>query len=303
MKNKTKKVLALATFSILITFGYTLAKVSGNNSNSESLTAQSDGHHGSSQVDNKHDHHQMMNNENHDHGQGNRESNYQALLTVSETIKPQEKTSLEISIKDADNNLVTEFEIFQEYLMHLIVVSDDLEIFQHLHPQYQGNGLFAVDIIFPRGGNYTLFSDFKPVGNPEQVRVLRTEVIGNSTTSEQVNFERNKTFNNTQVNLSFSPANLQAGQDVIISFDLKDKNDQPIQDLQPYLGERGHLVIIKQAEELTPENYLHAHPISKKSDHKVEFMTNFPASGKYKIWGQFKRNEQIITADFWVNID
>jgi len=34
--------------------------------------------------------------------------------------------------------------------MHLIAVSDDLQVFQHLHPGYKGNGRFEVETQFPQ---------------------------------------------------------------------------------------------------------------------------------------------------------
>ncbi len=322
---KNKKLLTLTMLTILLTLGYTSIRASENHFSSEEknshnhqmMNGQNHENHqhrmmnGQNHENHQH-HHRMMNHdnhnqnnnlhENHDH-QRNNQGQYQALLTPLTPLKAQQKTSLEIRIKDANNNLVNEFETFQEYPMHLIAVSDDLEIFKHVHPSYQGNGLFTVDLNFPKGGKYTLFPDFKPVGQSEIVKTLNIEVQGESINHEIINFERQKTIDNTQINVSFSEPKIEAKKDLIVSFNLYNNDGQAIQDLEPYLGEKGHLVIIQKTDNLTPENYLHAHAIENESDNEVKFMTNFPEPGKYKIWGQFQRNGKNITADFWVNVD
>ena len=187
--------------------------------------------------------------------------------------------------------------------MHLIAVSDDLQVFQHLHPIYKGNGRFEVETQFPQSGNYTLFSDYQPAGQTEQVSVLKTQVAGNNSPTAEVNWSRTKTFNETTVGFAPNQATIRAGQEVVLRFNLQDATSyQPITDLQPYLGEKGHLVILRQSSELTRENYIHAHAVHDTPGNQVYFATRFPQPGRYKLWGQFNRNSEIITADFWVEV-
>jgi hypothetical protein len=250
----------------------------------------------------EHHHHQE-----HDHSQHNNQENYQASLTISGDLIPQENITLKIDIKDSENNLVTEFDIFHEYKMHLIAVSDDLSIFKHLHPEDQGNGRFSLETSLPQGGNYSLFADFKPKGQPQQVSVFKTDIEGENIATESredLDFDLTKTFDNTEVTLSFSEVELTTGKDIKLTFKLKDSvTQQPIEDLQPYLGERGHLVIIKKSPDLTTSDYLHTHALKDSTTGKVEFMTQFPEPGKYKLWGEFKRNDEVITSEFWVNVN
>ncbi|MFN7661908.1 MAG: hypothetical protein ACK5P3_27990, partial [Dolichospermum sp.] len=70
-----------------------------------------------------------------------------------------------------------------------------------------------------------------------------------------------------------------------------------------YLGEKGHLVIIKSSSPLTKSDYIHAHALKNSPDGKIEFETKFPKSGTYKMWLQFNRNGNIKTADFWVKVE
>ncbi|HEY9596542.1 MAG TPA: hypothetical protein V6D33_02610 [Cyanophyceae cyanobacterium] len=238
-----------------------------------------------------------------DMGHSGQEIVAQAKLTMPNAIALNTPVPLTIDIQDTAGKPIAKFDTFQEKLMHLIVVSDDLQSFSHLHPEYKNNGRFEVKGNFPKSGGYTIFSDYKPAGQREQISVLKAEIPGNSPVTPPVDFNQTKTFGNTQAKLAFSQPTLKAGEEVTLMFDLRDTGDkQPIKDLQPYLGERGHLVIVKQSSPLTKDDYIHAHAVKDTSAGQVHFMTRFPQPGKYKLWGQFNRNGEIVTADFWVNV-
>ncbi|MFE1745114.1 hypothetical protein [Coleofasciculus sp. H7-2] len=227
----------------------------------------------------------------------------QAKLTIQGTITPNKAVSLAIDIQDKSGKAIAKFDTFQEKLMHLIVVSDDLHFFSHLHPTYKENGRFEVEASFPQPGNYTLLSDYKPAGQKEQVSAVKTQVTGKISAAPAVDLNRFKTFGNTKVNLVLSEPTLKVGKPVTLTFDLRDaSNTQPVKDLQPYLGEKGHLVILRQSPTLTAADYIHAHAMKDTPDGQVLFHTQFPEPGKYKLWGQFNRNGKIITTDFWVQV-
>ena len=229
--------------------------------------------------------------------------NIQAKLTVANTITSKNSVPLAIDIQDKNGKVINQFHRYQEKLMHLIVVSDNLQSFNHIHPQYKGNGRFEVAASFPQPGGYTLFSDYKPAGQKEQVSVLKTQAPGKSSTPIKIDLNRNKTFADTKVNFSTSQTTIKADEEVHLIFKLKNPaSDQPIADLQPYLGEKGHLVILRQSSPLKATDYIHAHAMKSTPPGEVHFMTSFPQPGNYKLWGQFNRNGQIVTADFWINV-
>lgn len=237
-------------------------------------------------------------------GHANTSASTQAKLTTTGVITSNTLTILQIGVQDEDGNTIAQFDQFQEKMMHLIAVSDDLQVFQHLHPVYKGNGQFEVEAQFPQSGSYTLFSDYQPTGRPEQVSVLKIRVAGDNTSVAQVNWSRTKTFNETIVGFAPTQAAIRAGEEVVLRFHLQDANShQPITDLQPYLGEKGHLVILRQSPALARENYIHAHAVQNTPTNQIHFATRFLQSGRYKLWGQFNRNGEIITADFWVDVN
>ncbi|MGB3187902.1 MAG: hypothetical protein WBB43_00575 [Limnoraphis sp.] len=225
------------------------------------------------------------------------------LTKPAEIIVNQPQTFL-IDIQDQAGKSITKFDTFQEKLMHLIVVSDDLEVFNHLHPKYEGDGLFKVEITFPKPGNYTLVSDYKPFEESEQISVLNAQVPGvKLTSSVKIDENMSQILEDTQVTLTSSQPVLQSGQEVTLKFNLKDaKTNQPINDLKPYLGEQGHLVIFKQSNPLSKADYIHAHALKNTPSDEVHFMTKFPKPGTYKVWGQFNRDGKMITTSFWLKV-
>lgn len=226
-----------------------------------------------------------------------------ATLTVPNTISTNTSVPIIIDVQDAKGEAIADFEAFQEKLMHLIVVSNDLKEFQHLHPAYQENGRFTVEANFPQSGNFTLFADYKPAGNDEQVSVLQVAVPGAAPDAEAISFDRIRRIGNTQATLELSQPPLSAGQEVTVTFNLKDVvTSQAVTDLQPYLGEAGHLVILRHSSSLTKADYIHAHALQNTSEGQVSFVTAFPEPGSYKLWGQFDRNGEIIVVDFWVDV-
>lgn len=252
----------------------------------------------------QHSDHAMAETNHNRHSQGNSHAEVpastQAELTISDKINTNTSVSLLIDIRDMNGNAVTEFDRFQEQVMHLIAVSDDLQIFQHLHSVYQGNGRFEAKAQFPQPGNYTLFSDYKPVGQAEQVAILKVQVDGTGAATAQIDWSYTKTFEQTIVDFAPTKAPIKVGEDITLGFALQDADThQPVTDLQTYLGEKGHLVILRQSSALSREDYVHAHAVQNTPANQVHFATRFPRSGNYKLWGQCNRNGKIITADFW----
>jgi hypothetical protein len=145
---------------------------------------------------------------------------------------------------------------------------------------------------------------------------MNAQVAGKqSSPAPTVNLNRSKTFGKTRVNFKSFDTPIKAGKEVMLMFDLLDAStNQTIYDLQPYLGEKGHLVILRQSPSLTRADYIHAHATNEvpwcrgtascpaPAPGIVFFKTQFPQPGKYKLWGQFNRQGKIVTADFWVNV-
>lgn len=232
------------------------------------------------------------------------ERSFQAKLSAPVEIVPGQSFKATIHIQDDKGQAVADFDIFQEKRMHLILVRDDLDFFDHLHPDYQGNGEFRMATSLPSPGGYTLFCDYWPKGAKEQISVLKLRGKGTPPSADRPDTGvTEKRVGDTKVEVSFSPKTVKANQNVAIAFELKQAaNDRPVQGLRPYLGEKGHLVILRKSSTLSAEDYIHAHATKEGGNSLIRFMARFPEAGLYKLWCQFDLGGNIRTADFWISV-
>jgi hypothetical protein len=218
----------------------------------------------------------------------------------TEKPKPNTDTTMTIQIQDNKGKPIDKFDINHEKKMHLIVVSKDLSFFNHIHPEYKGKGEFDVTTQFPDSGDYKLFADYVPAGNSATSQSKWVSVEGTAPVPTEIVPETNfvKTVNDIVVTLSFD--HLMADMELNLKFNMVDaKTKKPVIDLQPYLGAVGHVVIISA----DAEQYIHVHPTDEKAKGPdAKFMTKFPKSGVYKIWGQFQRNGKTFIVPFVVNV-
>ncbi|MET3193700.1 hypothetical protein [Bacillus sp. OAE603] len=248
------------------------------------------GHHTES------NHHGM----NHEKKEKEKEKQTKVSFTFNQNPKSGENSELAIKVKDSEGKTIKDFEVEHEKLMHLIVVSKDLSYFDHIHPEYKGDGLFTITPNFPSGGKYTLYADFVPKDSAKTVKTKTIQVLGSERNPVVLKEDQHQTKVVAGKEISFKTDELTTNKDITLSFTIKDeKSKKPIRNLQPYLGAIGHVVAISE----DTKNYLHVHPMNEDSTGpEAKFMTSFPKSGMYKIWGQFQQNGQKFTVDFTVKV-
>jgi hypothetical protein len=257
-----------------------------------------------------------------------RKLSQKTMMLPATNLIPGEPHIYTIQVRSASGKPINNFQIQHEKLMHLILVSSDLKSFQHVHPTYLGKGKFQITATFPADGQYTAFMDYVPKGSTQRVDVA-TLKVGKAVASETfpgADSSLSKTFGDLNITLLIDPKTIRSEQATAVSFQIKDATGKPIEDLQPYLGAMGHLVIIKASPVLTAASYLHAHPkghnhgsgmemggmnMGEKSEMggmkmetpgQVTFEAHFPGSGTYRLWGQFQRAGKVFTADFTIVI-
>ncbi|MBB3114351.1 hypothetical protein FHS18_006472 [Paenibacillus phyllosphaerae] len=208
---------------------------------------------------------------------------------------------LRLTFADQNAGPIEHFEIVNEKQLHLIVVSHDLAQFQHVHPEYKGNGVFELPITLESGGDYKLFSDFKPMGLNELTRSADFTVAG--TPEPAVPLEASKTLTATvegmRIELEFGQQPM-AQMATTMTYSLFDASTgDPITDLELYLGSVGHVVAIDE----TASDFIHVHPLNwAATGPQAVFAITFPKSGMYKLWGQFQRDGKVFVVPFTVQI-
>ncbi|USK58247.1 hypothetical protein [Peribacillus asahii] len=209
-------------------------------------------------------------------------------------------TQIRLHITNNDEP-IHDFEVNHEKLLHLIIVSKDLSYFNHVHPEYKGKGVFEIENEFPAGGEYRMVADFKPSDGSSMSKMTWIDVEGktNQPAAVAVDNHLEKSVDGKTVKLSVDPQ-LEAGKELTLKFTLTDEStNQPISDLEPYLGSIGHVVIFSE----DGERYLHVHAVDDQgSGPEALFETTFPESGVYKIWGQFQKDGEVFTVPFVIQV-
>lgn len=209
------------------------------------------------------------------------------------------ETAISIELS-ADGKPIESFDTIHEEKQHLVIVSADLSYFSHIHPIYLGKGKFEVKTTFPSGGTYKLIADFAPQGASAMQRMTEVKVSGAEAVpvALQPQTEWNASADGMNVQLSFD-APLKAGKELTLQYAFRDaQTGAPVTDLQPYLGEAGHVIVLSR----NAKQYLHVHPLRGTEGSTAAFKTVFPSKGVYKIWAQFKRNDAVLTIPFVVRV-
>ena len=202
-----------------------------------------------------------------------------AFGSVPAAIVPGKPATWTLQITDAKSgDGIKEFEIEMTKKMHLIVVKNDLSWFNHIHPQFQGDGKFVVTTVLPSAGTYKLYADYTVPHVGQEIPQFEFATAGETAKPANVTLTPDKPQGmwlvnkfdshpegdpekrdgaNYEVALMPMPSPIVAGQDVMLHFQVRNAKGVPVKDLQPYLGAMGHCVILSNDTNL----YLHSHPL------------------------------------------
>lgn len=183
--------------------------------------------------------------------------------------------------------------------IHLIVVSDDLSWFDHIHPEEQANGAYTVSETFPAGGEYTIFADYKPSGAEHVVDKLSLKVDGEVPTAKVYDKEQltGDAGDGYSVELTPEAGRFQTNRSLHLAGKVT-RAGKPVDvdTLEDYLGAKAHMVVLSVNE----KEYLHVHPGVENGE--FDLHTTFDKAGFYRGWIQFQVDGKVHTADFAFNV-
>lgn len=253
------------------------------------------------------------------------------LKTEPPTAKAGEPAKLTFAVRDTAGGVVKKLAIVHEKPMHLLIVSKDLAEFSHIHPEPNPDGSLTVTHTFANGGPYLLYADYKPEGGKGIVDTIPVTVEGPQRAPESLVADTTLVKSVDGLTVTMRPDGaLKPGSPATIYFDVKDAaSGSPVTNLEKYLGEYAHFVLISQ----DGSEFLHAHPMSGDMDDagdshsggmdhgamnhggshgnthdaagspsQVMAHTEFPKAGLYKVWAQFQRAGKVITVPFVLQI-
>ena len=194
-------------------------------------------------------------------------------------------------VLDPAGATVTAFEDRHDRPMHLIVVSNDLADYAHLHPQLADDGTWSVALPALVPGGYRVIADTVPVDGPDLALTVDFVVPGVAAGRPLSDPTDAVVVGDLAIDLD-----LTATADGLTA-DLTVRRDGTTVEPDPYLGARGHLVAI-DADDL---GYLHVHPTDGTVG-PVSFAIASPAPGRYRLFFDFSVDGQVRTAAFTVDI-
>ena len=248
------------------------------------------------------------------------------FVTVPALVKAGQNTKLLFRISHpGTGEQIKKFETVHDRQYHLFVISQDMEFFQHIHPEQVADGTWSIDVKLPRPGYYKVLSDFMPSGGAPQfiARPLVTAGYSGDLEADSAHLvpdtTSTKSVDDLTATLTYDPPTFVVGQYGHLNFHLTDTaTKRPVTDLQTYLGAFGHTLIM--SEDMV--DYVHSHPLDilampdddggppqflippgadlekLRGGPDVTFEGLMPKPGRYRAWTQFRRGDKIHTFAF-----
>jgi hypothetical protein len=214
-------------------------------------------------------------------------------------LTPGEPIDLDIGIVDQNGQAVTDFELVDQKFMHLVLISEDLEQFSHIHPYLnQETGQFSIALntanddpdnvdaadALLTSGKYFVFVETKPAGALPETVSMDLTVQGDAPQSTLTPDPQlpNRTIvkyldSDGQISQEGAPYKVEfmvhgSGGNLMLMTSIFEKVDAQylaMTTLQPWLGMCGHALIVSAKGNTAAEKDFH-HMHAMNGDHGGE---------------------------------
>jgi putative copper resistance protein D len=243
------------------------------------------------------------------------------LKTDPATLIAGTPAMLTVSIEDGNGRPLQGLAVHHDRILHVVIISEDLNIFAHIHPEDIGpittamvkKATFPVRYVFPKAGRYLIGFDFAASDALYSKQVVLTVSGGPRMGRQKVDLSRSKDFGHYRVTLSTPPEGIKVGEETALVYRIE-KDGKPVTDLQPYLGAPMHLSVVRAdlaqfmhihgvlpGETHTHDDHMHAMP-PERFGPKIEADVVFPDKGVYKIFSQVQHQGKVLLFDFMVEV-
>jgi len=198
------------------------------------------------------------------------------------------------TIAGPEGQPLTAYERLHDRELHLIVVSNDLAQFHHVHPTRDEQGTWSIDLPSLQPGVHRAYADFQPRGGDQLTLGVNLTVPGQVPAPTKLGERHTVAVDDYQVTLSGDP---EPGVDSEVTITVRRHGD--VITTEPYLGAAGHLVAIRDGDLA----YLHVHPLDDVPAGPVRFAVEVPSAGSYGLYFDFSVAGVVRTAAFTTVID
>ncbi|OGH30494.1 MAG: hypothetical protein A3E40_04305 [Candidatus Levybacteria bacterium RIFCSPHIGHO2_12_FULL_37_9] len=244
-------------------------------------------------------------------GMTNNVSDFHATLSSSPSaILAGKPFVLHIALHDSKGNPINDLQVSHERILHVILVSEDLEEFIHVHPEDSEipafsvveSGQFNIPLALSKAGRYRVLVDGNRLGN--EVSATSWLSVGGkaSNTLIEKNLSQEKTFDRYDVILSVEPKTPKTGEEVHLNYRIE-RNGKQISDTDKFLGADMHLLIASL--DLSVMSHTHGLKVNAQDNPlgEIDAHYSFPYPGIWKIFGQFQHQGRVVTTDFMVEVE
>jgi hypothetical protein len=226
-----------------------------------------------------------------------------ALTSTITTLPAGTRATYRFIITGPGNRPVTGFAVNQAKWLHFYAIRSDLTGFQHLHPTMAANGTWSANLAGLQPGSWRLFTQFVPQTGPgrgQDFVLSRTVTVpGPATTIALPGASSSTTVDGYTLILR---GKLKANTASRLTVTIR-KDGALINDLQPYLDTYAHLTAFHQGDTA----FAHLHPQTKVTGGHggptLDFMTDLPASGNWRLFLQFQTAGALHTAAITLHVD
>jgi len=215
--------------------------------------------------------------------------------------------------------------VTHEKLMHLIVVSKDLQHFAHIHPTYTGEGRYSVADRLPTSGEYLLFNEFFMADGKMQLERNAITAAGSPTANATAiltpTLGQPQQVDGLTMVLNANPQRIRRWSATTFTFSVS-KDGSPVTTLEPFLGAPAHVVLISS----DTMQFAHTHgdvpggamsgdmsnmnmgnmamptPPAKFGPN-LQFTHTFMQPGFYRLWVQFGYEGRVVTVGYNVQVN
>ncbi len=233
-----------------------------------------------------------------------------ASITTDAGLEKDKPTNITIHLTAADGSPLGEdkLKIVHTQKLHLLVIDQSLDDYQHLHPTVGNNPGDYVTSFTPRTDHsYIIWADITPVDAPHEY--LRLTLDGKNPCSAPCVEKTTNTesmINNLHFSLAFDQPALKAGTAAMGTITVKDGAGKPATNLEPVMGAFAHIVGF--SEDL--QNVVHIHPMGKeptddsqRGGPELKFHMELPKAGFTKLYAQTRVNDQDVFAPFGLAVE
>lgn len=214
------------------------------------------------------------------------------LVPAAATLPANVSSSFTFRIEDSTGLPHVAFDELYERRLHLIVLSRNLVAYSHLHPSMDPAGTWSVDVPPLTPGSYRVYADFEPTGADRITLAVDVQVAG---LVPRTDLPAPATINDVDgYNVTRSGDVAVRSSSIVLSVD----RDGTAVVTEPYLGEAGHLVVVRVGD----LGYLHVRPVDNTGGSSVRFIAEFPTPGIYRFFFDFAHDGEVHTASFTVEV-